>query len=102
MREDSSMFGGEGEKRAALAREGGQSERVDEENVESFGRIIDLLLAGGYFRARIQGLSPFDKVIGGMAWSITASMMDVDVDILFQENSTIGQKMFVIAQPLPY
>jgi hypothetical protein len=34
-------------------------------------------------------------VIGGMAWSITASNVDVDVDVFFQENATIGQRMYV-------
>jgi len=80
--------------RLSTAREGGDKERIDEEQIESYGRIIDLLLAGGYFRARISGLSPFDKVVGGMAWSISASNVDVDVDVVFQENSSIGQKMY--------
>jgi len=52
-----------------------------------------MLLAGGYFRARIAALSPFDKVVGGMVWSITGSGVDVDVDIIFTENSTIGQRI---------
>ena len=30
--------------------------------------IIQLLVAAGYFRARIGALSPFDKVVGGLAW----------------------------------
>ena len=47
----------------------------------------------GYFRARISSLSPFDKVVGGMCWAITASGASVSVDILFQENSTIGQRI---------
>ena len=33
------------------------------------------------------------KIVGGMTWCIQASNFDVDVDLLFQENSTIGQKM---------
>ena len=33
------------------------------------------------------------KVVGGMTWCITTCNFDVDVDLLFQENSTIGQKM---------
>ena len=37
--------------------------REDEESKEKFGQIIDLLLAAGYFRARISTLPPFDKVI---------------------------------------
>lgn len=36
--------------------------REDEEQTERFQDIIDLLLAAGYFRARIKGLSNFDKV----------------------------------------
>ena len=30
-------------------------------------------------------------------WCISVCSYDVDVDLLFQENSTIGQKMFVLA-----
>lgn len=37
----------------------------------------DLLLAGGYFRARIPTLSPFDKVVGGIVWALTISASQV-------------------------
>lgn len=37
--------------------------REDEEQNVKLGQTIDLLLAAGYFRARIKGLSPFDKVL---------------------------------------
>lgn len=67
--------------------------REDEEQNIKFDETIDLLLAAGYFRARIKGLSPFDKIVGGMVWCITSCDFDVDVDLLFQENSTIGQKI---------
>lgn len=33
------------------------------------------------------------QVVGGMTWCITTCNFDIDVDLLFQENSTIGQKM---------
>ena len=56
-----------------------------------YAEIVQLLLAAGYFRARIATLSAFDKVVGGMAWCMTAS--SVDVDVAFQENATIGQKI---------
>ena len=36
--------------------------REDEEQNVKLRDSIDLLLAAGYFRARIKGLSPFDKV----------------------------------------
>lgn len=67
--------------------------REDEEQKKKFQDIIDLLLAAGYFRARIKGLSNFDKVIGGMTWCIESCNFDVDVDLLFRENLTIGQKI---------
>lgn len=58
-----------------------------------YNEIIDILLGAGYFRARISNLSEFDKVVGGLCWCITSSGESVDVDILFQENSTMGQKI---------
>ena len=36
--------------------------REDEEQNVKLLETVDLLLAAGYFRARIKGLSPFDKV----------------------------------------
>ncbi|KAG5881498.1 hypothetical protein JTB14_001642 [Gonioctena quinquepunctata] len=67
--------------------------REDEEQSVKLQEIIDILVAAGYFRARIKGLSPFDKVVGGMVWCIESCNVDIDVDLLFQENSTIGQKI---------
>ncbi|XP_069011293.1 coiled-coil domain-containing protein 93 isoform X1 [Embiotoca jacksoni] len=67
--------------------------REDEEQRVKLAETLELLLAAGYFRARIKGLSPFDKVVGGMTWCITTCNFDIDVDLLFQENSTIGQKI---------
>uniref|UniRef100_A0A667HJE4 Coiled-coil domain-containing protein 93 n=1 Tax=Lynx canadensis TaxID=61383 RepID=A0A667HJE4_LYNCA len=67
--------------------------REDEEQNVKLTEILELLVAAGYFRARIKGLSPFDKVVGGMTWCITTCNFDIDVDLLFQENSTIGQKI---------
>ncbi|XP_078490238.1 coiled-coil domain-containing protein 93-like [Ciona intestinalis] len=67
--------------------------KEDEEQEVKLNEIVDLLVAAGYFRARIKGLSSFDKVVGGMTWSISNCSFDVDVDLLFQENSTIGQKI---------
>lgn len=54
--------GGEPEEQAAAQPTGNKGERIDEEQVVKFNEIIEILLAGGYFRARISGLSPFDKV----------------------------------------
>ena len=67
--------------------------REDEEQQARRVEIIDLLVAAGYFRARIKGLSSFDKIVGGMTWCVSNCNIDIDVDLLFQENSTIGQKI---------
>ncbi|CAG2108892.1 unnamed protein product [Medioppia subpectinata] len=67
--------------------------REDEEQAIKMQEIINLLVAGGYFRARIKGLNNFDKVVGGMSWAIEMSNVDLDVDILFHESLTIGQKI---------
>lgn len=58
-----------------------------------YHEILEVLLTAGYFRARIGTLSEFDKVVGGLCWCLVSSGEVVDVDILFQENSTIGQKI---------
>ena len=60
---------------------------------KNFEEIIDALIVSGYNRARVNTLSDFDKVVGGLCWCITSTGEDVDVDILFQENSTIGQRI---------
>lgn len=53
------------------------------------------MIGAGYFRAKIKGISEFDKVVGGMTWCIDVCNIDLDVDLLFHENSSIGQKMWV-------
>ncbi|XP_046753987.1 coiled-coil domain-containing protein 93 isoform X4 [Diprion similis] len=81
-------------KRSAKTLESAEADvREDEEQAVKFQEIIDLLVAAGYFRARIKGLTSFDKVVGGMTWCIESCNFDVDVDLLFQENLTIGQKI---------
>lgn len=68
-------------------------ERQDAEQVAKHQEIMDILIAAGYFRARIRGLSSFDKIVGGMIFCIEALDEDVDVDLLFHDSLTIGQKM---------
>ncbi|KAG0729147.1 Coiled-coil domain-containing protein 93 [Chionoecetes opilio] len=77
----------------ATAREGQVDVREDEDQSVKLSEIVELLVAAGYFRARIKGLSPFDKIVGGMTWCIETCNFDVDVDLLFHENLTIGQKI---------
>ena len=69
----------------------GAIEQSNADAQQRYEEIVELLLAAGYFRARIATLSPFDKVVGGMAWCMTAT--SVDVDVAFEENATIGQKI---------
>lgn len=67
--------------------------REDEEQTSKQLEIFDLLVAAGYFRAKIKGISPFDKIVGGMTWCIESCDFDVDIDLLFHENLIIGQKI---------
>ncbi|KAL6063299.1 Coiled-coil domain-containing protein 93 [Balamuthia mandrillaris] len=66
---------------------------IDTEQIRKYEEIIEMLLAAGYFRARISALSDFDKIVGGLAWCITASNVEVDVDLFFEEEAQIGQKI---------
>ena len=68
-----------------------EAEKVDRR--EKLRQIIQALINAGYHRAVIESLSAFDKVVGGLCWCITSIGIDVDVDILFQENSTIGHRI---------
>lgn len=43
-----------------------------------------------HFNFKINLLS---QIVGGMTWCIDSCDVDIDVDLLFQENLTIGQKM---------
>ncbi|XP_046457734.1 coiled-coil domain-containing protein 93-like isoform X1 [Daphnia pulex] len=65
----------------------------DEEQRAKLQDICDLLLAAGYFRVRLKGLSAFDKVVGGMVWCLELCAVDVDVNFLFRENLNIGEKI---------
>ena len=82
-------------------------------NMKKFDDILKLLLSAGYFRARVEGLTMFDKVsgkkkrsisirltriktkqiLGGLCWCIAASGKGVDASILFNENIQIGKKL---------
>ena len=53
--------------------------------------MCQMLLAAGYFRARIPKLHPFDKMLGGLAWCIISSNVEVDVDLHFDEDMTLGE-----------
>jgi len=60
---------------------------------EKYGKIIELLIGAGYYRAKIAALSEFDKVIGGLCWCMASSGEALDIDVLFQENLNIGKRI---------
>lgn len=72
--------------------------REDEERLVKLAEIVDILFSAGYYRAKIQGLDHFDKIVGGMVWCISLCARSVDVDLLYSENSTIGQKIALTEQ----
>ena len=61
--------------------------------VTKFKAIVQQLYESGYYRSKITALSLFDRVIGGLCWSISNAGISVDVDILFQENMKTGAKV---------
>ncbi|XP_068618385.1 coiled-coil domain-containing protein 93 [Battus philenor] len=67
--------------------------REDAEQVVKWHEICDSLVAAGYYRAQLQGLSAFDKIVGGLSWCIELCDIDVDISLLFEENLTIGKKI---------
>jgi hypothetical protein len=66
--------------------------REDPEQRVFLEKTLEMLVAAGYFRARLPVLSSFDKVLGGLAWAIAGSAVDVDVDVFFDDNATLGEK----------
>ena len=74
-------------------REGGKRNAIaaqEAQQAELLQRIQDLLIAAGYFRARLN-IHPFDKILGGTCWCITGSNYDVDIE--FEDDLTMGQKI---------
>ncbi|CAH2244494.1 jg17968 [Pararge aegeria aegeria] len=67
--------------------------REDAEQLVKWHEISDALVAAGYYRAQLQGLSAFDKIVGGLTWCIELCDIDVDISLLFEENLTIGKKI---------
>jgi hypothetical protein len=71
-----------------------QTSKVEKDHqVNKLDSVVRMLVSAGYFRAGIPTLNPFDKIVGGLCWCIETSGEGVDVDILFTENSTIGQRI---------
>jgi len=67
---------------------------VDSEQEEKYIDVCDLLVAAGYFRARISSLKAFDKIVGGLAWCIINSYVDIgDIEIFFDEEARLGDKL---------
>lgn len=55
--------------------------------------IIKALVDAGYFRARINTLSEFDKIIGGMAWAMQVFSHDININIFYADTLDLGQKI---------
>jgi CCDC93, coiled-coil domain len=67
-----------------------------QESSKELSQITDILLAAGYFRARVASLSPFDKVraiqiLGGIAWCITLANENITIE--FSDEMNMRKKM---------
>lgn len=75
------------------------AEEADNESLRRvFDEILDCLSEAGYYRVRISSLEPFDKVIGGLSYCITATGLHADIFIsdeviIYRENATIAYKI---------
>ena len=65
----------------------------DPERIELYNKIVESLITAGYFRARINSLEPFDKILGGMAWILTGCFYDIDID--FKDEMNLTEKIRV-------
>ena len=63
----------------------------EREDTEYFQKITDMLLGAGYFRARLNNIEPFDKILGGLTWCITGLMYSAEMD--FRDDLTLGEKV---------
>jgi hypothetical protein len=61
----------------------------DQDDIENYQKICDILLEAGYYRARISTISPFDKILGGLCWTITGLLMSVDIEL--KDESSLGE-----------
>ena len=64
----------------------------DQEREILYQKIVELLIAAGYFRARIHTLEPFDKLLGGLAWTLTGCFCDVDIEFNTDASSKSDRK----------
>eukprot|EP01138_Halocafeteria_seosinensis_P012831 gb/GECG01013107.1/.p1 GENE.gb/GECG01013107.1/~~gb/GECG01013107.1/.p1 ORF type:complete len:626 (+),score=107.85 gb/GECG01013107.1/:1-1878(+) len=79
---------------AALQSHGDQTSASEKElQQRKLDDILGLLQGAGYFRARVPKLDAFDKVIGGLCWCIQNSGSDVDVDIFYDDELSLGNKI---------
>ena len=62
----------------------------DPERIELYNKIVESLITAGYFRARINSLEPFDKILGGMAWILTGCFYYIDIDGLGPRNEELA------------
>ena len=65
----------------------------DPERIELYNKIVESLITAGYFRARINTLEPFDKILGGMAWILTGCFYDIDIE--FKDDMNLTEKIRV-------
>ena len=60
---------------------------------ETMQRIEGLMLAAGYLPASVASIPPFDKINGGLSWLIHTSNADVDLDLFYNQQTNLQQKL---------
>ena len=56
--------------------------------------IVELFVAGGYYRARFTSVNDFDRVLGALCWGVASCKGELDFgDVTFEETAKMGAKI---------
>lgn len=74
-----------------------QEEMAGEES-DCFEEIVHLFYSAGYWKAMKSELKPFDVLTGGLSWVISAANVEIGIELEYDEDLTLGEKMYAFIQ----
>ena len=78
-------------------RAGAEDASIAASRVEAQSRldeIVELFVAGGYYRARFTSVNDFDRVLGALCWGVASCKGELDFgDLTFEETAKMGAKI---------
>ncbi|CAB3405195.1 unnamed protein product [Caenorhabditis bovis] len=61
--------------------------------IEKREECIEILNAAGYKKVMSSSLDYFDRIVGGMVWCLVRCNISVDLNLLYEENCSIGHRI---------